>query len=230
MAKRMLLSHIGQSVRDSRGPISLRVLKVLEVGAAGDALGRLAGEFTQRLGAHSYLRQIVLRYANRRPVRADKEPFSAIAAVSSDSEPNVANDFAFDAHALPIRTRALHMVLAIGPKGYGFWRDWTTRRFLAEMSRVLTTGGELIVLGRLVNPWFNPELGSKRGKRYVRVIAGQLGLRVANLSTPLGQFPIASVFRIPGNQYVVRSSTGKKLGVPCYFHRFVKRVQRDNPW
>jgi hypothetical protein len=128
-----------------------------------------------------------------------------------------------DVHALPVRSASLHIVIAIGPKGYGFWREWTTRRFLSEVSRVLAPSGELIVIGRFVNPWFNPELGSKQGRRYVRAVATEVGLRVADFLTPLGRHPIALVFRIRGNRFIQRTTTGKKLGVPCCFHRFVKR-------
>jgi hypothetical protein len=112
--------------------------------------------------------------------------------------------------------------VAIGPKGYGFWRERTAEPFLSEVARILVPDGELIVVGRFVNPWFNPELGSANGRRYVRDAARKSGLRVVNFLTPLGEHPISRVFRIPGNRFIQRASDGRKLGEPCYFHRFVK--------
>ncbi len=200
----------------------LRVLKILEIGAGGKRLGSHAGEFTRRLGSDSGLRRILLGYANRRRIRGGGEPFRAVAVVASDIEPNPANDLRLDVHSLPICAGTIHIVVAVGPSGYGFRRPWTARRFLSEVSRVLVRGGELIVVGRFMNPWFNPELGSKRGRRYVRAAARQGGLGVANLLTPLGERPVASIFRIPGDRFIQRTSNGKKLGAPSYFHRFVK--------
>jgi hypothetical protein len=48
---------------------SLRVLKLLEIGAGGEHAGKHAGEFTRRVGSNSELRRVLLRYANRRAIR-----------------------------------------------------------------------------------------------------------------------------------------------------------------
>ncbi len=202
---------------------SLRVLKLLEIGAGGRRVGKHAGEFTRRVGSSSELRRVLLRYANRRPMRAGREQFKSLAAVASDADRNPENDYRFDVHSMPIRARSIHVVIAVGPKGYGFWRERTTEPFLSEVARILMLNGELLVIGRLVNPWFNPELGSANGRRYLRYAARNNGLRVANVLTPLGKHPISRVFRIPGHRFIQRASDGRKLGEPCYFHRFVRR-------
>jgi hypothetical protein len=103
-------------------------------------------------------------------------------------------------------------------------RERTTEPFLAEVARILAPNGELIVVGRFVNPWFNPKMGSASGRRYVRDYARKTGLRMANFLTPLGRHPISRVFRIPGNQFIQRACDGNELGKPCYFHRFVKHA------
>jgi hypothetical protein len=147
-----------------------------------------------------------------------------LAAVASDADWNPENDYRFDAHSVPVRVRSIHLVVAVGPKGYGFWRERTTEPFLSEIARILVPNGELIVVGRFVNPWFNPELGSANGRRCTRNTARKTGLRVANFLTPLGRHPISRVFRVPGNRFTQRACDGKQLGEPCYFHRFVKHA------
>ncbi len=203
---------------------SLRVLKLLEIGAGGEHAGKHAGEFTRRVGSSSELRRVLLCYANRRPIRAGREQFKSLAAVASDMDWNPENDYRFDVHSMPVRVRSIHVVVAVGPKGYGFWRERTTEPFLSEVARILVPNGELLLIGRFVNPWFNAELGSANGRRYIRDAAKKNGLRVANLLTPLGRHPISRVFRIPGNRFILRASDGRKLGEPCYFHRFVKHA------
>ncbi len=202
---------------------SIRVLKVLEIGAGGLRVGEQAGEFTRRIGSDARLRRVVLRYANRRPIKGTHNGFRAIAAVASDCEPNPANDINLDANCLSVRSSSVHVIVAIGPRNYGFRNESTARRFLGEASRVLKLRGELIVIGRFVNPWFNPGLGSRRAREYMRKTSREVGLRVANFLTPLGEHPLAVILRIRGNRFIQRSTEGKKLGPPSYFHRFVKR-------
>jgi len=207
----------------AQGMSGLRILKVLELGAGGPRLGRHAGEFTRRVGASSKLRRVLLKYANRRPLRRGGTVFRAVAPMASDREQNPENDFRVDAHATGLRRASIHMMVAIGPNGYGFRRPAAARLLLREASRILLPSGEFLVIGRFMNPWFNPQRGSRAGRHYVRATARDVGLRVVDFLTPLGQHGLASIFRVPGHRFVQRSSDGRKIGVPCYFHRFVRQ-------
>jgi len=211
-----------QPHREHRRP--LRVLKVMEIGAGGIAIGTHAAEFTRRLGTYSHLRRILLRYANRRPVQGEGAPFRALTILASDYENNPANDLRLDVHRPALTNNSVHVIVSIGPKGYGFRNESATFRFLAEMCRILVTGGDLLMIGRFMNPWFNPQIGSLAGRRHVRSICRKVGFRVVNLLTPLGTHPIAAVFRMPGDPFIQRSWTGERLGTPTLYHRFVKRT------
>ena len=203
---------------------ALRILKVLELGAGGPRLGRHASEFTRRVGASSKLRRVLLKYANRRPLRRGGTLFRAVAPMASDREQNPENDFRLDAHATGLRRATVHMIVAIGPKGYGFRTPSAARLLLREASRILLSCGEFLVVGRFMNPWFNPQRGSRAGRGYLRATAEDVGLRVVDFLRPLGQHHLASIFRIPGHRFVQRSSDGRKIGMPCYFHRFVRQA------
>jgi len=206
--------------------LALRVLKLLEIGAGGKAIGQRAGEFARRLGSCADFRRAILRYVNRRGVRGVGAPFKAIACAAGDRDQNAANDFQFDVHALPLRGCGVHLVVAIGPRQYGFRNEETARMFLREVARVLTIGGELLVLGTYVNPWFNFDLGSRGGRRRVGAIARIAGLRLVNYLMPLGRHPIARVLRQRNKQLVQHRTDGRRLRPPSYLHRFVKAPRR----
>jgi len=74
----------------ARKRLALRVLKLLEIGAGGKAIGQRAGEFVRRLGSCADFRRAILRYVNRRGVRGVGAPFKAIACAASDRDRNAA--------------------------------------------------------------------------------------------------------------------------------------------
>lgn len=208
-------------LRSAQARRTVRVLKMLEIGGGGRRIGKHASEFTRRLGSDADHRRALLRYANRRPMRRRGKPFRSIAVLTSDLEPNSTNDLNLDARDVAIASGSIHLVVAIGPRRYGFRNRETTRTFLSEMNRILKPAGELIVVGRYVNAWFNPEMGSTIGRGYIGEIARDLGLRLVDVLAPLGKHPIAPIFRAPGNRYVQRACDGRQLGPPTHFHRFV---------
>ncbi len=203
----------------------LRSLRVLEIGAGGKQVGEDAGLFTRYLGADASLRRALLRYANRRPMRRGGSAFRSISLVATDRDWNPANDFRMDAESLPLRSGSIDLIVSVGPRGYGFRSEHTAAAFLQEASRVLAVGGELIVIGSFVNPWFNLRLGSRGTRRAIGQIGTALGLRMANYLLPLGRHAISVVFRGKAGRIVQHRTSGEVLGPPAYLHRFIKSKQ-----
>ena len=200
----------------------LRPLVVLEVGAGGKLVGPNAGTFVKCLGTNAHHRRILLQYANRRPVRGHGPPFRIVGLLASDMERNPANDVCMNALALPIDNDTVHIVVSIGPRGYGFRNDRTAEMFLSEIGRVLCEGGELLIMGSYVNPWFNLELGSRKGRRRAGQLARAAGLRLANYLQPLGRHALGTIVRGNSNKVIQHRTTGQPLRPPSCLHRFVK--------
>ena len=200
----------------------LRPLIVLEVGAGGPWVGLKAGSFVRCLGTNACYRRALLRYVNRRPVRGEGPPFRVLGFLSSDVDRNPANDLRMNALTLPIASDTVHLVVSIGPRGYGFRNGCTAKAFLSEMARVLRKGGELLVMGSYVNPWFNLNLGSREGRRLVGRLARQAGLRTVNYLLPLGKHPVSSLLRDTKGRAVQYRTNGKPLRPPSNLHRFAK--------
>ena len=143
--RRTSRKHTGRTKVPGTAKYRLRPLIVLEVGAGGALVGPNAGTFVKCLGMNARHRRTLLQYANRRPVRGQGPAFRVIGLLASDMEKNPANDACMNALALPIDNDTVHVVVSIGPRGYGFRNDRTTEMFLSEISRVLRKGGELLV-------------------------------------------------------------------------------------
>jgi SAM-dependent methyltransferase len=197
-------------------------LIVLEVGAGGALVGPNAGTFVKCLGTNAGHRRALLQYANRRPVRGQGPPFRVIGFMASDMDRNPANDACMNALALPIDNDTVHVVVSVGPRGYGFRNDQTAEMFLSEIGRVLRDGGELLVMGSYVNPWFNLDMGSRKGRRRMGQLARHAGLRLVNYLRPFGRHAVGAIIRGNGQKIIQHRTTGQAPRPPSSLHRFVK--------